>query len=65
MNTHDLVQYFPFIDYVPLTEEYIMLNHSRKKNVISNHGMECYIDNLRNEAINSIPQFRSLQSLLP
>ena len=65
MHTHDLVQYFPFIDYVPLTDTYITLNHYRKKNVISNHGMECYIDNMREEAINSIPRFRNLQSLLP
>ncbi len=65
MHVHDIVQYFPFIDYVPLTDEYIMLNRVRKDNVISNHGMECYIDNLRNDVFSSIPQFRNLQSLLP
>ena len=65
MHTHDPVQYFPFLDYVPLTDEYIMLNYSRKKNVISNHGMECYIQNMQHEVINSIPRFRNLQSLLP
>lgn len=65
MHAHDIVQYFPFIDYVPLTDEYITLHDITKKNVISNHGMECYIENMQRAAIKSIPRCHNLQSLLP
>lgn len=47
MHTHDLVQYFPFTDYKQLTD-YIFLNHiPTKKNIIANHSIESYVQNIQ------------------
>lgn len=47
MHTHDLVQYFPFTNYKQLTE-YTFLNHvPSTRNIIANHSIETYIQNMQ------------------
>ena len=47
MHVYDLVQYFPFTNYKQLSE-YISLDHvPSKRNIITNHSMDTYIDNMK------------------